>query len=358
MFKKRLADFTAPEKKIADDQPEFKHSLSGDYEMWRVARFLFAEVLRFKILDQPMEKINWAIPFEYKSQYKCYISHEKFGFRIYLRAPTEDEATQVAKEIEKVLYETLMSLRPLLEQYATEALAKGEVIVENKYSELYEVYAYFKKQTLRRRRKIQKPVSKNTFHKPFYDAMKQHKYYEGATYIAFFSLLEHLSILFLGFKDIPSRSEIEKFAKKKWHEKFKLIFDITEPAMLKTYESLFGIAAYQRNQSAHGYPKTTFEFYLEGARHKIPVALTEKHIMLRWGNQETNFASMDSFLKLLRRNKTTRNVFEYIHSGLNVSFFKDSLAENDAINIFTKNDLNGYLEHQQMMSDNMGNMDW
>ena len=82
-LKKLLKDFFQPKDSLFSGifSGFHKYSVSKSYERWRLVRFLFDEILKFKIADQPMEKINWEIPFIYKKKYHCSIAHEKFEER-------------------------------------------------------------------------------------------------------------------------------------------------------------------------------------------------------------------------------------------------------------------------------------
>lgn len=79
-LKKLLGDFSQPKDSLFSGvfSGFHKHSINKSYEKWRLARFLFDEILGFKIIDQPMEKINWEIPFIYKKKYHCSVAHQKF----------------------------------------------------------------------------------------------------------------------------------------------------------------------------------------------------------------------------------------------------------------------------------------
>lgn len=216
-IQKQLKDFTQSPIKNSGVQITYKHRLSGDYDIWRLARYIFSDILSFRISDQPMEKINWSIYFAYKNKYSCSIAHQKLGFRIYVSADTENEAMEVAEYLECLLHKALLVTLPLVEEYAKEALLKGEIIVENKFNELFKPYDYFQKVTLRKRRLAEKSKPKikklgNVTTITSNKAMYEIKYYETASYFSFFSILEHLCVLFLAFRDIPERENVEKFS--------------------------------------------------------------------------------------------------------------------------------------------------
>lgn len=91
--KSLLHDFTQSSRSSLDKGVSCTYSLTGNYEMWRLARFLFDEILAIKVEDQPFEKVNWYIHFVYQSKYSCSISHRKFGFIIHVyNGDSEEES--------------------------------------------------------------------------------------------------------------------------------------------------------------------------------------------------------------------------------------------------------------------------
>ena len=144
-----LRDVKAPSKEDLDRVTmQYKHYLSGDYDKWRLLRFVFAEGLKFKIYDQPFEKVNWWIPFIYQGKYKCKAAHEKMGFRIYIEAENEKEGEVRGKELEK-LFDTAINLSmSSIERSAEEALKQGNVIINNRLRYLYDPYAFFRKKAI------------------------------------------------------------------------------------------------------------------------------------------------------------------------------------------------------------------
>lgn len=361
--KKQLNDIT--QSKIINKSSEhtYIHKISGDYDIWRLTRYIFADILSFKVFDRPIEKVNWIINFTYKNKYNCKITHEKFGFRIYVTANSEEEAKNVSENLEKLLHNALFTTMPMIEECAKKALKEGQIIIENKFGELLRTYDYFQKVTLRKRRKSVKSIKlaqKNLIKNITIQnkARLESTYYENASYFAFFSLLEHICLLFLSFRNIPERENIEKFLHLKWGEKFKKVFDINEVEFKDIYDKLMGLAKYKRNPSAHGGANTVFNFYLEGAKHKVPCTLHDNSISIRWNSPEDNFGVMKSFLKLIRKHTSTRNIFAYIEAGMNTSFTKKGSIHNDEISLMSNYEIKKYIEYMSRMYDNHANMDW
>ncbi len=351
-IKEKLSNFS--QKPIANypHKTEHKHGLSGDYDMWRLARFIFDDILSYEIADQPMEKVNWSIFFVYKESYHCRIAHMKFGFRIFVNHTDSDTATNIAKEIEEILSSVILDSRSLIEDYASTALKSGEIIVNNAYNELLGSYSFFKESVAEKSRIIEtKPDN-------FFELYRDRSYLEAAANIAFFSLFENLCVLLLGFKDIPERNDIASFTRLIWRDKYKKVFDLNVTDFKGIYDHLISISKYKRNPSAHGFTDTVFNFYLKGARHKVNIGLSDNELALQYNNQENNFEVYENFLALLRSHDSVKNAFAYIEAGLNVSFIPSALKEHDEVNNMSDKELEEYIHFLLSRYDDMANMDW
>lgn len=364
-LKKLLGDFSQPKDSLFSGvfSGFHKHSINKSYEKWRLARFLFDEILGFKIIDQPMEKINWEVPFIYKKKYYCSVAHQKFGFRIYVAHKNTKKPETIATEIVEIIEKGLEHSEPIVREHAIDSLKRGDISIDNRLHELKQVYEYFRDEVSSRKRKMGKvslSLTKNqkiNFRKQF-KLMKEVSYLEQAGYIAFFSLLEHLCILTLAFRDIPERNNIKEFAQKNWQDKFKIVFDLNQKEFKESYDYILGLSRYKRNPSVHGlFDKlhSIFYFYLPSARHRISVGLYDREVLLQWRDEKLNFEKLDAFLKLLSRHKSTKRIWGYINARLNVVFGKH--AEN--LDIFRSDkEFKEYVKYQVYQFDAMGDMDW
>lgn len=357
-----LKDFGILSKKLGSGVG-YKHKINGDYETLRLIRFIFSEILSIKVEDQPFEKINWIIFFSYKDLYHCSISHEKFGFKIYIHNGNDEEfSKRIGEEIENIVSKALILIIPKIEELAKAALLEGRIIVNNRFSELFRPYDYFRRMSILRKKTEQKArtlsPSKKTRKVALWRSLSNYRYYEDSTYFYFFSLLEHLCVLFLGYRKIEERYDVAKFTNLKWSDKFKLVFDLKESEFKKIYDDLIVLARYRRNPVAHGFSKIVFNFYLEGARHKISCVLSDKDVITEWHKSLEKFNVTDSFLKLLETHSSTKNIFKYLVHDFNVSFEKEALAVNDSIVEMNEEELDEYIEYMSQIYDNSANMDW
>lgn len=361
-LKKILKGFSQPQDHLFSGifSGFYKHSVQKSYEKWRLVRFLFDEILKFIVVDQPMEKINWEIAFVYKGKYRCSVAHQKFGFRIYIANEDSKKPEDVAKEIEEVLEKGLDCSEPIIRQYAIDSLKGGDVTINNRLNELKQVYEYFRDEVVKRKKKIHDTLSLKTKAQDFkkqFELRKEISYLEQAGYVAFFSLLEHLCVLFLAFRNIPERNRVGEFAQKNWQEKFKLVFDLNQKEFKENYDYLIGVSRYKRNPSVHGlFDKlhSIFYFYLPSARHRISVGLYDREILMQWRDEKLNFEKLSSFLKLLATHKSTKRIWNYLNARLNVIFGKH--AEN--LDDFSDREFKEFLKYQVYLYDNLGDMDW
>ncbi|MFZ7121220.1 MAG: hypothetical protein ACOWWH_09745 [Eubacteriaceae bacterium] len=363
-IKKILMNFSQPKDSLVSgiSSDFYKHYVLKSYERWRLARFLFDEILNFEIADRPIEKVNWEIPFIYKKRYHCSIAHQKFGFRVYVANEDTKNPKTVAEEVAEIIEKGIEYSEPIIRKYAIDSLKIGDINADNRLRELKEVYEYFRDEVSKRKRKIEsisKAKGKNKYFQEQFKLEKEISYLEQAGYVAFFSLLEHLCILVLAFRDIPERKNVKEFAQKSWQDKFKIVFDLSQKEFKENYDYLLGISRYKRNPSVHGlFDKlhTIFYFYLPSARHRVSVGLYDKEILLRWRNEKLSFEKLDAFLELLSKHESTKRIWRYImDAGLNVTFGKD--AENLDVFSFDE-EFEEYLKYLVYQYDNMANMDW
>lgn len=180
-----------------------KFQIDSDYDKLRLLRFIFGSICKFNIYDQPMEKINWVVPFTYK-EFQCSASHEKFGFYIHIYSHLQlSESEKIFKEIWLILEKTLELSEDIIKEAALSKIKSGNVIVHNNFSELENRYLFFKEAS---QKLMQQGISNNT-----YLNKKQSKYHEEAAYVAFYSLIEHLCILVLAFTPSEMRTNLSIF---------------------------------------------------------------------------------------------------------------------------------------------------
>lgn len=359
-----LKDFTQEKEPVSGIFNDFhKFSIDeGDYDEKRLIRYLFKKYLHFTIWDKPFEKVNWEIPFTYKGV-PASVTHQKFGFRIYVSNKKDKE--EAAKLFQEILHNIDLSLRVAkkdVREIGIASLKKGEVIVENKFRHIENEFTYFLKETKRKQKKSNMPTTLSfpSVGKINFKLYEQAEYIADATYIAFFSLIEHLCILGLAFTTSSEKYNLESFSKKTWQDKFKHVFPLTDPEFNDCYNKLVNLAKYRRNPVAHGYLDKTyaiFHFYLPEAEHRIPMGLYDRELLFKLKHHE-NLSVLEDFLRLVRTNKQTKKIMWYLEMGFDISYAKDSFKEYEKYMHTSDREAKEYLKYQAHLEDNFANMDW
>lgn len=189
---------------------------------------------------------------------------------------------------------------------------------------------------------------------------KESEFLSDAVYISFFSLLEHICILGLAFTNTPEKFNFEDFSRKKWQEKFKIVFPLNVPEFNDYYTKFIDLVRYRRNPTAHGHMDnayTIFHFYLPDANHRIPMGLYSRELVHSL-KREDNLNLLKSFLKLLKTNNTTKRWMMFLDRGFDVYYQKEEIKEYMRYMKSNKNEAKEYLDYMSRMEDDLGNMDW
>ena len=181
----------------------------------RLIRYILGSIKGFKVFDQPIEKINWEIPFLYKKT-RCSVSHEKFGFKIYIDSQLSiPDAETLFKEIWIILEKSIELSENTVKEAALLSINTGNVIVHNRISDLEDKYRFFRDAS---QHETKQDESKNS-----YLNKKHARYYEEFAYISFYSLIEHLCILVL-LSQSEMRTNLLSFTNLNGMKNIKLYF--------------------------------------------------------------------------------------------------------------------------------------
>jgi hypothetical protein len=274
----------------------------------------------------------------------CYFAHQKFGFRVYIDYKvSKKEAKQLYKEILSIIKRGIQAIAPEVKKAGKEALEKGDIIIENRLYSAESRYLYFSK------------------------AAKKHKnssarqYLEEAAVISFFSLIEHLCVLLLAFSKSKHKNNLHAYSRQKWHYKYKVVFPLNIKIFSGFYTYMCGLATVKRNPNSHGYLgkyNEIFDFYLEPARHRIPMSLYDLELLSKYKSSKTNLAKLDTFLKTIRKHKSTEKAMLYLDAHLDLSYSPHALKEYEGIQKMTKKRVLEYVEYMSRQADDFANMDW
>jgi len=325
----------------------------SEYDKLRLLRYIFGAICKFNTFDQPMEKINWVVPFTYK-EFQCSASHEKFGFYIHIYSHLQlSETEKIFKEIWIILEKALELSEGIVKEAALSKINSGNVIVHNNFPDLEDRYLFFREAS---KNVIQQDGSNN-----IYLSKKQFRYHEEAAYVAFYSLIEHLCTLVLAFTSSDMRAKLLSFTKLKWYEKYKIVFPLSVPEFKEFYDYFYDLSKFRRNPPAHGFVDplfTVFSFYYEPAKHRIPVSVYDGKVISKWHDGVKNLERLDAFLRLIRSSKQTKNIMKYIDGEFDISFDEHNLAEYKKITLLSDEKFDQYIYAHSAMTDAYANMDW
>jgi hypothetical protein len=340
----------------------------------------YAELLRVVLeagLEFPnlgrFEKTAWEIPFLFRHA-RCSLALQKFGVRMFIdiRDSTSDDAQTLAKEAVRQLVRGLRTIeRDVLESFAREQVARGNVTVANQSAALRSSYEYFRE----RAQGQPSPVTEfeddpsqglaDAFEAIFrgHDEVLNNSV---AAISAYFSLLEHVLVLLLPFSGFDAETEsLTSFIGHRWRDKFKRVFDISTDKIAKGFhDELHQLAEEHRNPYAHGgFDKEggSLYFHVQGFS-ALPARLSDASTVpyFHFVDSDEGLASawdlfdrVDSWL----RSGETRYGMRYVESGLDIRFDTETIAE---VRVATVSDeaFEEYLERLTYDSDRATNMDW
>jgi hypothetical protein len=228
-------------------------------------------LLAFRLLgfswSGPEEKCRWTVYFNFLGK-PASVSLRKFGFSI-----AHDPGLNAAdlSRLEGQLQKAAQAVEGLIEPLAKQEIEAGNFVIANRYAEFDTRYRFFRGQAQaaykRARRKPSKPSASKAARKSLdslssiltsdLNRVRKHQvagFFNATAMIdAFFSRLEHQTILLTGF--LPSDSSDSVFARmsKKWDAKLKAVLDVEGDKTLKQlYSDLRSLKERVRNPFAHG----------------------------------------------------------------------------------------------------------
>jgi hypothetical protein len=331
----------------------------ADYDKLRLLRYVLGDFTTLRVFDQPIEKVNWEVPFYYQGK-KCTVMHQKFGFKLLLEhGLTKQETKKLHDDIVQRLEKSLDLAQEIVRQAAAQALKQGNIIVSNKLRNVRGMYEFFRNQAqiehadddfdLEEMRKV-------------HTANEKSEYNEQAAYLAYFSMIEHMCVLFLPFSKSSYIKDPQTFIRKlSWHEKFKEVFPMADKDFKKQYDYLRELASNRRNATAHGLfdrLNTNFSFYFKPARHRIPVSVYDDKVVARWQDKAINFKELDKFLDLLASSPNTKNAFKYLNTDFDISFSPDDIKHYRRLLDMSDDEADEFITHEANLSDSYANMDF
>lgn len=233
--------------------------------------FIALRLLGFAWLG-PEEKCRWTVEFSYLER-PAAVSLKKFGFTITIdRTLTSSET----KRLEGQLRKAAQTVEKWLEPQAEAEILEGNFLIANRYAEFDARYRFFRepaeasfsksRKSPRRSKRSRAAASRegqsSAESLPFSIAgdlnhLMRHRqigfFNSTAMVDAYFSRLEHQTILLIAFMPSPSTEPVSLRMSKKWDEKLKDVFEVeTDKSFKALYMELRSLKQRIRNPFAHG----------------------------------------------------------------------------------------------------------
>jgi len=345
--------------------------------------FLFVDLLGFDNWGRE-EKVSWTVPIEYKGE-SFLISHRKMGLGLFC---SEDQESS-AREIVSLVTKAVRAAEPYYKWRAEQAIQESHLNVSNRCSELFGRYSYHLD---RYREEVDeaeaKAKGKVEAREANLDGAKELslaglnallleemlpdpstevlRWSAIATVEAFYSWTEHLFIhiaILLG--KAKSGPAVVGLIDAEWKQKFKTVFDISDPESKRYYDELLELRREVRNFAAHGaFGKNGEAFDFHSGAGAVP-------IQLRVNNGKSTFTVENSYeIEDAKAVELTTSFVEYLWAG-SLAPAKIYLEEASLPTVLTygedgtydaamqsAEDMSELVGHIVEQADRAANMDW
>ena len=316
----------------------------------------------------PGEKVAWWVDFTYKG-YACELAHQKFGVRLFVQAPSEDEAQDIAVQVTKKLKSAVRVVEKVIVAAAPAILDAGNATVVNQHRALRRAYDYF-------RERAQHPEHVDDVRTEYPDGgegfawassflsganvMKMNASHDlVAAMTAFLSSLEHDLVLAFSFCDFdPETESLTDHIRSRWGEKWSRIIDKDDKEGRRLHARLLDVVERWRNPYAHGgFEKgqgATVYLHTPGIG-ALPIGLTSVGFALA-SPSETDIEGVFALFDEIDAFMSARlpHAMQWIESGLDVQF--DVIFRASAIGAISTNEFDKLIEfheYQWAMHANM-----
>ena len=195
------------------------------------------------------------------------------------------------------------------------------------------------------------------------EKLRNASYLDQGAYFAFYGLLEHILVLFLAFNDFnPETDYLKDFIFRSWADKYKRAFDLKSDAEAdRYYRLLIDVSRKHRNPQAHGMfnkEGKSMAFFLEGTG-MLSAHFSDdgESYIPQWVHDDGKLLEeLDGFLLWLESHSMYKVPMQIIKGGLNIHFSKESRDEYRSL--MDSGDASEFVEYENLVADNHGNMDW
>lgn len=350
-------------------------------------RHPFIVFLMFKVIKGypnlgMFEKVLWEIPIFYKGV-QFVLAHKKFGFTISANEKKENYES-IAFEAMVLIHKAIPFTEVLVNPIIHEKVNEGNITIDSKYTKMRNRYLFFREKALHGESGDEKKYEElkggsgisnfkdGDSYQAHYNLMSRYSsaktYYLLAMIDAYFSLLEHISILLLPFvKEIKIKEiKLDHFIGLTWKAKLRMIlqYKINKSAS-KYLEILDEIKEQIRNPASHDdYFKNGSSFFVHiSGTGAIPFTLTKTQQNFKFSDVSKSFITIenivrhfDEFDQYLETSNTSFGMM-YIKRDLPVAFDSKSVATCRR-RIRSEKSTRKYIEDTVREIENAMNMDW
>jgi hypothetical protein len=320
---------------------------------------MFVDIKKYPRLPI-FEKVLWAIPILYKGK-NFVLAHRKFGFDISSDKESDELSTLALEAISQII-KAIPHTEEQISDLIKERVNLGKVTMESRYSEIRSRYLF-------NREKLYENIE--GFEKN-YQKIQRLKFIQSCYLLsmidAYFSLLEHISVLLVPFAKHLNVSDINlgDFIGLDWKEKLKKILQHkTNKESSKFIEILDEIKEQIRNPASHGYfhkKGGSFYVHMDGLG-AIPSTLTKSKTNFQFSFSSKEYMTFseicshfDDFDNFLDRYNTKFGM-KYIKRDLPVAFDKKSSTTYKR-RMVSENSTEKYIKETVRKLEDMMNMDF
>ncbi len=373
-LEKSLVGFSNDVLKQTEPLLEFKPE-RGIFPVPELLLYMFRDVLGWKS-SGPFEKMRWSVRGSFKGN-PLYFELRKFGLFIMMGSKEDGDKERLIGQLHSALKIVDGSLRLLIE----EQIAKGDVVIPNRFHEFSKRYEFFRNHADDSFKKGELPLQKKERpngepKKSLAEALSEVNnarketqrgfYYSTAMVDCYFSALEHRLVLLTAFQGSSlEENELRQLLNEKWDEKLRRVLGDN-----RELDDILGkmrrIKERIRNPFAHGGVENdggSLFFHLPKVGN-LPATLTKYHDSIRFNiipigqDSHADVCKVFDDLDALLRAGDLERPHILLESDVDPSFDSKTLNLYKRIVSGSREDFDAFIEHWRRSWEMHANMDY
>ncbi len=341
----------------------------GDFPVPGMLAWFLSEYVRAPDTGRA-EKLAWQFRFTFRG-HRCALSLQKFGLRLYVDGDLEAES---ASPLVDELIQTLRSAMKVVERrvfapFATAQLEAGHLTIRNQAHHLRRMYEHFRERAEQSRGSEVAGGSLDDLMNAWNAerAEEQNRFYNAVAMVnAYFSWLEHILVLCRPLTPPrPAPDTLRDFIGLRWREKFRNVFDVSQPGRAKSiHDALHDVAEEHKNTYSHGgFDKRDGAFLIHSDFGAMPARLSDDVVGQVVGmplGQRLTVATITAVLDEADdwfRTGPTQFGIMYAERGLDLPLQQEHLDRAFAA-MTSVDDFRAWLDALGKHVDDLSNMDW